>query len=229
MSKIPEDHNAARELYDAFVAAGRERSGQSPLPAEADKPRWRTRRVLIAVPVALLTLVTGAGAARILLDDGPAVPGEPKVSPDVRREPADAALAAVRTADPYGGLPWGERLYSSTTGGRCALVGRVKDGTLGVLRDGRFSALAPDAPGACGRAGARTLIARQESADASPRSILFGFVDRSVRSVEIVAGAQRRNVPIAPDGSYLVVTTRRVKGTLVLLTSSGEIRRNLGP
>ena len=229
MTKIPDEHSAARELYDAFVAAGRERSGQPALPAEADRSRWRTRRVLIAVPVVLLTLVTGAGAARILLDDGPAVPGEPKVSPNVRREPADAALAAVRAADPYGGLPWGERLYSSATGGRCALIGRVRDGTLGVVRDGRFSALAPDAPGACGRAGARRLIARQESADANPRSVLFGFVDRSVRSIDIVAGAQRTRVPIAPDGSYLVVTKTTVKGTLLLATSSGEIRRNLGP
>jgi hypothetical protein len=227
MTKIPDDHTAARELYDAFVALGQAQSEQQ---APATPPRralWRSRRLLVLAPIAVLALATAAGAARVILDDGPAIHGDRGAPPEISRAPHDTALATDRAADPAGGLPWGERLYSSANGGRCAFVGHVKDGALGVLRDGRFSALAPDAPGVCGRPGAHMLVATQTLFESSRRSVLFGFVDRSVRDMYVDAGGRRIDIPIATDGSYLLVSKNRIRGTLAIVTSARTIRRDI--
>lgn len=228
MTKIPQDHRAARELYDAFVQLGRERAEESPA---ARRPRRRNRRrALLVLVLAVLVPAAAAGAAHLLLDGGSAVPHEPKLPPDVRRAPADRALAAATATDPDRALPWGLRLYASAAGGRCALVGRVRTGALGVVRDGRFRAFTPDAPGMCAQPGQRTLVATQASGTGpARRSVLFGFVDRSVTEVRIVDGNRSKTVTIAPDGSYIFVSAAPFSGTLVLASKDGETRRDLAP
>jgi hypothetical protein len=226
MTKIPEEHKAARELYDAFVTLGRERAQ---LQDGSKRPRRRRsgRRLVLILTIAILAPAAAAGAY-VLLGSPALVPDEPQLPPDVRRAPADRALAAARAADPAGGLPWAMRLYPSADGGRCALIGELKGGALGVFRQGRFHTFAPDAPGACAPSGQRRLIAAQGSGIApNHRSVLFGFVDRSVTSIRIVDGGRETPVPIAPDGSYIVVTARTFTGTLVLKTDRGDVRRRL--
>jgi hypothetical protein len=227
-SQIPVDHTAARALYDAFVALGRDEPQQS---ASSTAPRSRrARRAAVLVPIVLLSLATAAGAARVLLDDGPAVKGEPQVPRVLRPAQHDADLAATRTSDPDGILPWGVRLYPSAAGGRCAIVGQVKGSMLGVLRGRRYSPLAPNAPGTCARPGAHVLIAQQKSNTGSGRrDVLFGFADRSILAIAIVDGPSRREVPIAVDGSFVAVSGAAFHGTLVIATKTGDIRRRLRP
>jgi hypothetical protein len=229
VTKIPEEHRAARDLYDSFAALGEQEAARR---ASASRGgwwrRWRMRRAFGVVPVALLTLVAAAGAGRVLFDDDAVLPGDRGAPSETRRAERDAALAAVRAADPDGGLPWGIRLYTSANGGRCAIPGRVRGQALGVMRRGQFLPMAADDPGTCGSAGAHMLIARVENAEAPARSILFGFVDRSVRAMSIVGGGRRRTVPVAADGSFLVVTKRRIGGQLRLHTGGRTIRRELG-
>jgi hypothetical protein len=228
MTKIPEEHRAARELYEAFRALGQERGDNTTPPLRAQSRSGRVSRVFVAVPVAVLTLVAAAGAARVLFDDGPALRGDRGAPHETRRAEKDTALAAVRAADPDGGLKWGLRLYTSATGGRCAIVGRVKGRSIGVLRDGHFLPVAADAPGTCGAAGSHMLIARRENAERPVRSVLYGFVDRSVKAISVTDGSRRRAVTVASDGSFLVVTDRRLKGRLVITTDGRTIRRHLG-
>ena len=229
MTKIPEEHRAARDLYDSFAALGEEEAARR---ASASRGgwwrRWRMRRAFGVVPVALLTLVAAAGAGRVLFDDDAVLPGDRGAPSETRRAHRDAALTAVRAADPDGGLPWGMRLYTSAAGGRCAIVGRVRGQALGRMVRGQFLPLAADVPGTCGSAGAHMLIARNENAEAPARSVLFGFVDRSVRGMSIVDAGRRRAVPVAPDGSFLVVTKRRLGGELRINTDGRTIRRDLG-
>jgi hypothetical protein len=58
----------------------------------------------------------------------------------------------AETADPHGGLPWGLRQFKTTRGQTCLQVGRVQDGTIGVIgqdgawhNDHRFHPISPNA------------------------------------------------------------------------------------
>lgn len=229
MTRIPEEHRAARDLYDSFVALGEERGREDSPRARAAMRRWRLPRIFSVVPVALLTLVAAAAAGGVLFDDDePVLRGDGGAPAETRRAPNDAALAAARAVDPAGGLAWGLRLYPNATGGRCAVVGRVEGRSLGVVRRGRFVRLAADAPGACGVPGAPMLIARRDSPQAPSRSVLYGFVDRSVDKMTLVNRTQRRSVPVASDGSFLVVSERRLVGRLLIETDRRTIERRLG-
>jgi len=65
--------------------------------------------------------------------------------------PSTVKLVA-EAPDPHGGLPWGLREFQTTRGQTCLQVGRVQDGTIGVIgRDGawgndeRFHPISPNA------------------------------------------------------------------------------------
>jgi hypothetical protein len=65
--------------------------------------------------------------------------------------PRTVKLAAM-APDPRGGLPWGLRTFQTTRGQTCLQVGRVQDGTIGVIgqdnawgNDGRFHPISPNA------------------------------------------------------------------------------------
>lgn len=47
---------------------------------------------------------------------------------------------AVQTRDPHGGLPWAMRIFQTTAGQTCVQIGRLEDGTIGVIgQDGGFA------------------------------------------------------------------------------------------
>jgi hypothetical protein len=78
--------------------------------------------------------------------------------------PGNSRLLPLRTVDPAGGLPWGVLVARTTRGRTCMSVGRVNDGTIGIVGidgafgdDGRFHPLSPEqeSEAACGRADAR--------------------------------------------------------------------------
>jgi hypothetical protein len=80
--------------------------------------------------------------------------GPQKVNPNTFQGaaiPGTVRLAA-EAADPRGGLPWGLRTFQTTRGQTCLQVGRVQDGTIGVIgqdnawgNDHRFHPIAPNA------------------------------------------------------------------------------------
>jgi hypothetical protein len=80
--------------------------------------------------------------------------GPEKVDPNTFQGaaiPGTVSLAA-EAADPRGGLPWGLRTFRTTRGQTCLQVGRVQDGTIGVIgqdnawdNDHRFHPIAPNA------------------------------------------------------------------------------------
>jgi len=114
-----------------------------------------SRRSLALATALLIALVATALAASGVLSGAPvrdpygdAVrPNEGVGAPVI----ASAHLAALRVADPAGGLPWGMRILHTTRHAGCVQVGRLRDGTLGVLgrdgafrNDGLFHPLGPD-------------------------------------------------------------------------------------
>lgn len=226
--KIPDDHRASRDLYDSFVALGRE---QRKRPVRtADPSRRRLARSVVLIPVmTLMAVATAAAAVRLLSEDGPPVRGE-QLAPDRQQLPRDMELANARAKDPDGTLPWGVRIYPSAGGGSCALAGRVKDGRLGILRGERFSPFTPNAPGSCARRDQHLLIADQRfGTGAAHRSVLFGYADRTIRSIHITNGPRVTPIPLAADGSFVAVFASRLSGTLDITTTTGKIRRALAP
>jgi hypothetical protein len=88
------------------------------------------------------------------------------------------------------------------------LAGRVIDGRLGRLRDGRFAQLDETAQGACGDVAENHFLAvtRCETVTVGGRTALYGVVDREVMRLEL-ATASGRFRPLQPalDGTFLVV------------------------
>lgn len=80
--------------------------------------------------------------------------GPEKVDPNTFQGAAipETVRIAAEAADPRGGLPWGLSTFQTTRGQTCLQVGRVQDGTIGVLgqdnawgNDHRFHPIAPNA------------------------------------------------------------------------------------
>jgi hypothetical protein len=82
-------------------------------------------------------------------------PAGPQAAPSNKFQgaaiPSTVKLVA-ETPDPHGGLPWGLREFQTTRGQTCLQVGRVQDGTIGVIgqdsawgNDHRFHPISPNA------------------------------------------------------------------------------------
>jgi hypothetical protein len=203
MTPIPDNHPTFKKLRDDLERAGREMERSMARSAR----RRRARRVAIVV-LTLLGLAAAAVGARELIDDSSPVPPDPRpLPPDRRRAVEDARLSPVQVPDPAGGLPWGARTYTSVRGGACVVVGRVRQGRVGVLVGRRFSPLPRAAQGACAP-DADDHIAFSVRLYPGPdagRSVVYGVVDRAVTSMSLRRLGRFSPVEIAPDGVFLVV------------------------
>jgi hypothetical protein len=117
-----------------------------PAPAATTRGARRPRRLgslrlrgLLVVPA---VVIAGAGAAiagGVLLTGAPARPRVPPVPSSGYGTATGTRLLALHVADPGGGLPWGLRAVLTTRHDVCLQVGRLADGTIGVLGlDGAF-------------------------------------------------------------------------------------------
>lgn len=204
MSRIPDDHWASKDLERQFEALGRERASQRPRRVRA----WRSRHPLFAaVVVAGLCAGTAAGGVAVI-SDGRSVETDSKIPSDVARAPEDRRLSKLRVPDPGAStLPWGVRMYSTTKGTSCVVVGQVRDGRLGLLEGRTFRAFPVATPGSCGSVGGdqRVVAERQQKTSRGDRSLLYGLVGRDVRSLTLRTKGAVKPIEIAPDGAFLVV------------------------
>ena len=107
----------------------------------AAAPRRRRRPSRGAVIAATAAVVAGCGVAAAATGTFPI--GKPiKPRPANRTGPAaeqpvrgSGQVAAIRTADPDGGPPWGVREFRTATGRSCLQAGRVVNGRLGLIGD----------------------------------------------------------------------------------------------
>jgi hypothetical protein len=136
-----------RSLKRELVAAARREAKRSRTAPRGQRTRRfgpKGRRTLGLVFV--LVLASGTAVAASGLFGSPVRP-QPAVLGGAK--PGSVVLAPLRVADPDGGLPWGVRFYTPRRGAtsatprgaplRCAQIGRVLDGRLGVIgEDGAF-------------------------------------------------------------------------------------------
>jgi hypothetical protein len=212
VTRVPPERPAARALEESFRRLGDERvAALEPEPDRVPgrrrrRPRGATRTLVAALTLVLLVAVAATGT-KVFLGDGGSVAPEPDLPTRYRQAPADRQLAAARAADPSERIPWGLRVYRGATGTTCAIAGRVVGDRLGDVRDGRFAEIPTGAPGLCGALEhEHVLVTRRRYPSAAVpggRTVLYGVVDRTVRSLQIAGG--RRAVPIAADGTFIVV------------------------
>jgi hypothetical protein len=158
------------------VLAATDRRPFDPGPTEGSR-RWRARArsaALIAIAAGVAVVVaavflTGHHRSQPAIRTSDAVPNRPTAiaklpvgtpAGPLTANPSSFQGAAIRktvklvaeTADPHGGLPWGLRQFETTRGQACLQVGRVQEGTIGVIgqdgawhNDHRFHPISPNA------------------------------------------------------------------------------------
>jgi hypothetical protein len=149
-----------------------------------------------ALGVAAASVVVGGSTAR-----------EPESSAPV----AGSERIGPAAPDPVAGPDWVLRSYTSTSGGSCAEVGRLRDGRFGQIdAAGAFRELPLDPGGACGDLAAEPVIvavnAYSERVRRAARTVLFGRASADVTDVRVRRrdGALRARPAIGPAGGFLL-------------------------
>lgn len=178
----------------ALVAATRRR----------DRRRWRARRAVLGLLVALpIATTTGAATAVVLRE---AVIRPPADAPAEQTPLAGTArVSDVRAADPDGGLPWTVRVARGRTGFTCTTVGQVRDGVFGLTGlDGVFRRLPGELSDACGQGGTLT-GARVLAADrvADVRTVVYGAAGDALRAATLTTATGESRLPLGADGTFV--------------------------
>jgi hypothetical protein len=177
--------------------------------------RHRFRALPTTVAVAVLAGGVAAGATALLDDNGPPINREPDGGDSVA--PVDASVvAATRTADPGGGLPWILRVFTNARGDECVVLGRLKRGRFGQVQQGRFRALPASTPGLCDNAERSGLLTFLDRRAAPPRTAVYGITKGTGLVTVRLGDTERRVAPVAL-GAYLVVVALE-KGSATVTT-----------
>lgn len=228
MSDIPPERRSTHELYEQFRVAGQRK-------ARADR-QVRTRRRLQLIPGPVLGAIMGflvvgggfaVGTKVFTSDDGGTLTGAGR-RPEVQQAPADRRLARASIADPrVDGARWGLLVYRNTEGATCAAPGRLVGARVGRVLGGRFTAYGESPSGAqCGTPTDDPLLmwTRYYTIGDSMRELVYGIADRTVSDVRLAGSGEA--VPIAPDGSFLLVGVgdRPFAGRKLRVTRNGVTR-----
>lgn len=210
MKKIPPEHPAAKSLEHAFRSLGEERAREQ----HRRRGTGRVARLALAVLAPLLAIAAVATGAKVFTGDGNKVRPDPRGIRDPRGQrdltASGRPLAAAASDDPRGGLRWGMRVYTSASDRTCVTVGQVRRGRLGFQKRGGFRELPPGSPGLCGRFREQHVVVGRRTW-AEGYNVLYGVVDRTVRRLHIMrpSNGKSAEVPIAPDGTFLLVRLGR--------------------
>lgn len=190
--------NAVR---DQLVAVARAQQRPQPAVNRRRRRRWRGIAVL---GVAALGFTASAGATRLLSV------GEPIPSLFPQREVNQAYVASdgpqlvATAADPDRRYPWGVGIYETAAGQHCVIAGQAIGSQLGLERGGKFHPYGPDVTGACNAAG-KPVSDRMVVHGPNPRTILIGRTGDRKSKVVLIHRGKRRAIPLARDGTMLVV------------------------
>jgi hypothetical protein len=239
VTHIPPEHTAARALEDSFRMLGQERKRTW---ADTRQP-WRhvSRRLPRAAVTALTGLMLVAVAAtgtKVFVGDGGQLPPDPAgAKGHLAPAPAYRQLAQAVARDPIDHRPWGLRTFKSAGGETCLALGRVVGTRLGVVHVGQFKELPTRKGGVCGPLASQHMVMSSrnyfDSAIDGGRTALYGIVDRSITKLGLYRATGRGTaVPIAPDGTFIVVRTGTAAfahDRLVAEGSAGRQVRAFGP
>lgn len=217
-------HTADAAFYRSLVELGqRTAATQTPPPTPRRKRRrLAPRTALIASLGLLLTGTGGAIATKAFIAQNGSVNVEHDPGKGFTQSPADRRLGAAHAKDPNNPNTWGIRIYYNTRGETCALTGILNNGRLGRLIDGKFKALPQGTTGNCHNMHDHILITTRTYTDTpQPRTILYGTVDRTITKLQLHTPNQpTTNIPIAPDGTYLLPLTGHQPLTNATLTTN---------
>lgn len=184
--------------------------------------RHRLRALPVTVAAAVLAGGIAAGATAVLSHNGSPIDREPKGGDMIA--PVDpSVVAATRTADPGGDLPWILRVFTNARGEECVVLGRLKQGRFGQLQQGRFRALPASTPGLCDNAARSGLLAFLDRRAVPPTTAVYGLT-KSTGSVTVRVGAIERRVTPVALGAYLVVVAG-IGGSATVTTEVAGQRR----
>jgi hypothetical protein len=234
VTKIPPEHTAAKSLENAFRVLGEERARGRPGRRRASA----STRVVLAALTSVLVVAGVATGTKVFTGDGGALrpddAGLTGVHGRVEPAPDDRQLAQATAPDPTQPQRWGLRLSKSASGYTCLTLGRVVGGRLGVIRDGQFKELPARSGGMCAAIDADHVVMAvriyASGGDARQRNVVYGAVDRTVRTVRVLSVQGRTTpVPIAPDGTFLVVRAGDNPFHLAHLVVDGSAGRRVRP
>ncbi|MET0602225.1 MAG: hypothetical protein ABW167_09575 [Baekduia sp.] len=200
-----------REAGEQKEAAGRAReqqSGTRRFPGRAVGRRW------LGPVIGTITAfgVVGAGVAistDVFTDDGGSAGSGPKPPGDILHAPGDAYRGSAVAVDPRKPtLRWGVGVYPSQNGrDTCLLAGRVRGQALGAEQDGRFTSLRKDAPGLCNDIDVEHAVftTRSYFNSTGDRALLYGLVDRAVKTLRLGLPGALKELEVATDGTFIVV------------------------
>jgi hypothetical protein len=156
--------------------------------------------------------VVGAGVAistDVFTADGGSAGPDPKPPVDTRHAHGDAYRGDAIAVDPERpAVRWGVGVYPSREDRRtCVIAGRVRGDGLGVEQDGRFTGLSRDVPGFCDYIDNRHTIftTRSYFKATGDRTLLYGYADRTVKSMRLGLPGALKELDIASDGTFIVV------------------------
>ena len=156
------------ELEDALLKAAERKQVQ--LTLERPSRSWSTRRGGTSLTFAVLLVLGCTGgamaAAGVFAVGAPVRPANraTALTGEGLPLPGGSRLLPLRASDPAGGPPWGVLVSRTTRARSCVSVGRVNDGTIGVVgmdgafgNDGHFHPISSEqqSDSACGRTDGR--------------------------------------------------------------------------
>jgi hypothetical protein len=234
VNDIPPDRRSTHELYEQFRHAG---ARKAKLDRAVRRRRWIQHVPGPVLGAVLAFLVVGSGIAvgtKVFAgDDGSTLHGDKGAPGSVRAAPADRRLARAWVQDPSaGGVRWGMLIYQNTHGDTCVAAGRLVGRHVGRVSGGRFAAYAASPAGAQCPAPTHDpllLMQRHYRLGDQARTLIYGVADRTVTTLRLLGATGP--VPIAPDGSFLIVgigdhafLNRRLRITRGATTSDIRLR-----
>lgn len=183
-----------------------------------------------AWPAVIATVVlaggVAVGATAVFNESGSPIEREPRGG-DLTPPVDPSVVAATRTPDPGGGVPWVLRVFTNARGQECLVLGRLNRGRFGQVQGGRFRPLPPASPGLCDSARSELLAFLDRRPDPR-RTIVYGLT-KGTAEVSIRLGRETRRVSPVALGAYLLVVASAERSVTVTTTVAGSsVTRRIG-
>jgi hypothetical protein len=232
-------------LEDTFREAGARKEealgAESGQPGKRRPPGRGLGRRWLGPAIGAITAfgVVGAGAAistDVFTGDGGSAGSGSKPPIETRHAPGDAYRGNAVAVDPERpAVRWGVGVYPSRHDRQtCVVAGRVRGEGLGIEQDGRFTGLSRDFPGYCDYVdGQHTIFTTRSYFKATGnRTLLYGYADRTVKSMRLGRPGALKELKIASDGTFIVVAEgpSALRGQqFVIVGTTGTERYTLQP